>query len=270
MRISAWLVILLFPNIADPLEPIGRVDQPTIRETSGLVKSRKFRDIFWILSDSGNPPMIHAIRRDGRVVRSYRVGVPNIDWEDIATDDLGHLYLGETGNNGHLLPLRAVYRVNEPDPSVPMVGDLPVKVASYYRFASKAERFDAESLFIVDKSAYLIEKRLDGLVPGLFTIPLDPPATLLRPAIPKRVADLSGFTEPATGASLSTDGKRLAVVSNRETRIYDHAPDGRLTPRATVRYKRRDVESIAWDGLNLILATEAGELFRIAATAWME
>ncbi len=264
------MLVALASSAPDPLQPLGRLLDPSIRETSGIVMSRKHPGVFWIHSDSGNPPMIHAIHRDGKVLRSYRVAVPNIDWEDIATDDAGHLYLGETGNNGHLLPLRAVYRVDEPDPRLPARGDLPVKIASYYRFASKAERFDAESLFVVGREAYLIEKRHDGRVAGLFTIPLDPPALLTGPAIPKRVTELPDFVEPATGADLSADGKRLAVVSNREALIYDRNADGRLTLLAKVRYKKRDIEAIAWDGLDLILATEAGELFLIAAKTWAE
>jgi len=267
---SLVLLLALIATPPDPLEAMGRLSDRSIRETSGIVKSRKYADVFWILSDSGNPPIIHAIRRNGKVIGSFRIAVANLDWEDIATDDAGHLYLGDIGNNGQLLPLRAVYQVDEPDPNQRAHGDLPVRVATYYRFASKFERFDAESLFVVDKTAFLIRKPLDGGRAERFSIRLDPPAPLFHPAIPKRIADLPDFTRPATGADLSPDGKRLAVVANRETRIYDRAEDGRLTLRSTVRYKERDIEAIGWDGLDLILATEAGELFRIAATTWME
>jgi hypothetical protein len=267
---SLWLFLAMVASPPDSLHPIGKVSKASIHETSGIVKSRKHPGVFWIQSDSGNPPTIHAIDASGKVVRSFRVAILNVDWEDIATDAAGHLYLAETGNNGHLLPLRAIYQLDEPDPALPPNGDLPVRIASFYRFASRNERFDAESLFIAGKIAFLIEKRLDGRVPGIFAIPLDPPAPLMNPAIPRRIGDLPDFHEPATGADLSPDGRRLAVVSNRETKIYDRTADGRLTLRATVRYKKRDIESIAWDGFDLILATEAGELFRIARSTWME
>ncbi len=255
---------------ADPLRPLGRLSDPAIRETSGMVKSRRHADVFWILSDSGNPPAIHAIRRDGRVLASYRVAAPNVDWEDIATDDAGHLYLGEIGNNGGLLPLRAVYRIDEPDPSRPATGELPVNLAAYYRFPSKAERFDAESLFVIGKEAFLVAKRFDGRAAEILAVPLDPPSPLLKPAMPRRVGSLPEFTEPATGASLSNDGRRLAVVATSVARVYDRDPSGGLTLRATVRYKERDIEAIAWDGPDLILATESGALYRLAAATWME
>lgn len=259
--LSAFLASHVFG--ADPLEPLGRLSDPTIRETSGMVASRKHPGVFWTLSDSGNPPQIHAIRRDGRVLATFRVAVPNVDWEDMAIDDAGHLYLGDIGNNGTILPLRAIYRIDEPDPSRPPKADLPVNLTTFYRFASKAGRFDAESLFILGDDAYLIAKRDDGRDASFYVIRLDPAATLLRPALPRLVGTVPGFVEPATGASLSADGRRLAVVSTRAARVYDRGAAGGLTLRAAVRYKERDLESIAWDGPDLILAAESGELFRL-------
>ncbi len=264
------VLLLIAATAADPLESLGRLSDPSIRETSGIVKSHKHADVFWILSDSGNSPAIHAIRRDGTVLRSYRVAAPNVDWEDIATDDAGHLYLGDIGNNSALLPLRAIYRVDEPDPLRPASGELAVNLATYYRFPSKSERFDAESLFVAGKEAFLFAKRFDGRDADLFSVPLDPPAPLLHPALPRRVGSLLGFTEPATGASLSSDSRRLAVVSTTVVRVYARDAAGRLTLRATVRYKERDSEAIAWDGDDLILATESGALYRLAAATWMK
>src|SRR3954452_21411316 len=105
-----------------PLEPMGRFDARAIREASGIVRSRRHPGIFWVHNDSGNPPALFAVRGDGTLVRAFAVALPNIDWEDIAIDDDGHLYLGEIGNNGGRLPLRAVYRLDEPDPSRPAEG----------------------------------------------------------------------------------------------------------------------------------------------------
>ena len=263
---SPIVALLLAPFLVggEPLEPLGRLSDPTIRETSGIVRSRKHPDVFWILSDSGNPPAIHAIRRDGRVLASFRVAAPNVDWEDIATDGDGHLYIGDIGNNGKLLRIRAINRVDEPDPSRPSKAPLPVTLATYFQFASKADRFDAESLFVIGRDAFLIAKRRDGSDAELLALALDPASTLLRPTLPRRIGTVPGFVEPATGA-LSDDGRRLAVVSTRVVRVYDRDPGGGLTLRATVRYKERDSEAIAGtarpdprDGVGLTL-------FRLAA-----
>src|ERR1700679_1064290 len=107
-----------------PLEVAGRLDERLIPEASGIVKSRRHAGIFWVHNDSGNPPLLFAVRGDGRIVRQFRLAIPNIDWEDIAVDDHGHLYLGDIGNNIGALPLRVIYRIDEPDPNAQ--GDRPI------------------------------------------------------------------------------------------------------------------------------------------------
>ncbi len=248
-------------------ELVGQLTDPAIREASGIVRSRRHPGIFWVHNDSGNPSDLFAVRRDGSLVRSFRVAVPNVDWEDIATDDAGHLYLGEIGNNNLRLPIRAVYRLDEPDPSRPPEGPLPVTLAAFYRFPEDA-RFDAEGLFVAQGGAYVVSKRSDGRPAEVFRIKLDPPAPLLRPALPERVGELPGCVEPATGADLSPDGRRLAVVTISAARVYEPAAAGGWALVATVRFEARDVEAICWDGADLILASEDRSVYRIGEATW--
>jgi hypothetical protein len=263
-------IILAFLAQSAPsvLEPVGRLDHPAIREASGIVASRRHPGIFWVHNDSGNPPLLFAVRRDGSLVREYTVKVPNIDWEDIAIDDAGHLYLGEIGNNDGRLPIRAVYRLDEPDPSRPAEGPLTVTDASYYRFP-RGERFDAEGLFLDQGRAVVVAKTFNSQEAGLFAIPLDPAPPLIRPALPEPIGKLPGFTEPATGASLSADGRRLAVCSPSAARVYEREGRGPWSLLATVRYQGgSDIEAICWDGPDLLLAGEGRNVYRIREAAW--
>src|SRR5262245_21105205 len=137
----ASLIGLVATLGAPPLEPLGRFDAKVIPEASGIVKSRRFPGIFWVHNDSGNPPLLLAVGTDGRIVRRFRVAVPNVDWEDIAIDDRGHLYLGDIGNNGGLLPVRVIYRLDEPDPGSQSDKPLPATAAVFYGL-SRSNRFD--------------------------------------------------------------------------------------------------------------------------------
>jgi hypothetical protein len=253
-----------------PLEPLGRLDHPPIREASGIVASRRHPGVFWVHNDSGNPPVLFAVRRDGTLLREYAVAAPNLDWEDIATDDAGHLYIGEIGNNGTLLPLRAIYRLDEPDPAQPAEGKLPVTGASYYRFAAKKDRFDAEGLFLDRGRAVVVAKRFDGREAELYAVPLDPPAPLVRPSRPERLGALPDFNEPATGAALAADGRHLAVCSYDVVRVYgrERAESDHWTLLASVRFEADGIEAVTWEGDDLILAGEGRDLFRIAAARW--
>jgi hypothetical protein len=271
MRAIAWIVIvpaLALGTFGDtPLEPLGRLGDPAIREASGIVRSRRHPGVFWVHNDSGNPPALFAVRRDGSLIRAYTVGAPNIDWEDIATDDDDHLYLGDIGNNGLHLPIRTIYRLDEPDPAQPAPGALRVVTASFYLF-DRGGRFDAEGLFIDGGRALVVAKTFDGRDAELFAIPFAPPAPLLRPARPEPAGHLPGFTEPVTGADLSPDGRRLAVCSYSVARVYEKAGRGAWRLLGAVHYQADGIEGVCWDGPDLVLAGEGRGLFRIPEAAW--
>jgi hypothetical protein len=268
LRSIAWGLAWICLVAASPLERVGRLDDPAIVEASGIVKSREHPGIFWVHNDSGNPPALFAVKGDGSLVRSYKVEAPNVDWEDIAIDDSGHLYLGDIGNNGNRLPIRVIYRLDEPDPNSPVAAK-PLKptLATFYNFPANG-RFDAESLFIDRGKAFVVSKRFDGKEAEVFAVQLDPPAPLLRPTMPERVASLPECVEPATGADLSPDGKHLAVVSTKAARVYQADSNGGWSLVATVPFDARHVEAICWDGAVLILASEDRSVYRIAEKAW--
>jgi hypothetical protein len=262
----AALLLLLLSAEPNDAKPIGRLEHPPIREASGIVKSRRFPNIFWVHNDSGNPPALFAVHADGTLVREYKVSAANVDWEDIAIDNDGHLYLGDIGNNNGRLPVRAIYRVDEPDPSREPDGPLQVTLASFYRFP-KDGRFDAESLVIDGKRALIVAKTFSKDDAVIYAVPLDPPASLLRPALPERVGALAGFTEPATGASLSEDGQWLAVCGYEVARVY-HRDGERWALAAEVHFRADEIEAICWDGRDLVLAGEARGLYRINESSW--
>jgi hypothetical protein len=274
MTVLAVLLLLLAG--ADPpvlAQRLGRLDHPAIREASGIVASRRYPGIFWVHNDSGNAPRLFAVRRDGTLVREFTVAAPNVDWEDIATDDDGHLYIGEIGNNNGHLPLRAVYQVDEPDPLQKEPADeqiaLPIKTASFYRFTPGA-RFDAEGLAIDGDTALIVAKTFDGRDAEVYSVPMKPASPLLRPALPRRVGTLKGFTEPVTGADLSRDG-RLAVCSTSAVGVYQKLADGSWKRLTLLKHEiDADIEAVAWDGDDLILAGERRGIYRISAATLRE
>lgn len=261
------LTLLLSGLLPSDAERVGRLDHPAIREASGIVASRRYLGVYWVHNDSGNSPVLFAVRRDGTLIGEFPVGAPNIDWEDIAADDDGHLYIGDIGNNGGLLPLRTIYRVAEPNPAQPSGEPLAATPVVVYRFPPDG-RFDAEGLVVEGARALVFSKRLDGRPAAIHALPLDGSGTLLKPATPVQVAVLKEFTEPATGADLTADGRHLAVVSNRLARVYRRVGDVDWRLVAVLGHQGQGVEAIAWDGDDLILADEGRSLERISARVW--
>jgi len=277
--IAGLLLVLLLEGDPpkSPLERLGLLDAHELPEASGIVKSRRFPDIFWIHNDSGNAPRLYAVRSDGTIVRRYKIEIPNVDWEDIAMDDEGHLYIGDIGNNAGRLPIRAIYQLAEPDPAKPAESPVKALKAWFYRF-DHDDRFDAESLCIDRGQALLVAKTFDSRNAELYSLPLDKPASFFKPAIPRKIGRLDRFNVPATGADLSADGEWLAVCSSTKTLVYQRTSpnlQGRPEPsnqiwklEAEVEYPGWAVEAICWDARDLVLAGEDRRICRLTESTW--
>ncbi len=261
------LGLILLAIGSGPAEKVGRMEHPAIAEASGIVASRRHPGIFWVHNDSGNPPALFAVKKDGTLAREYRVAAPNVDWEDIAIDDLGHLYIGDLGDNLGKLPFHAIYRVDEPDPAKP--ADQPLKPSASVFFSyPNGEKRDAEALVIDDGQAIVIAKGRKERDAEVFAVPLSAGSSPLRLAKAVQLAPLPGFARPATGASLSADGTRLAVCAVGEIQVFRRGDGSSWLPFAVVEGPERQVEGVAWDGGDLILAEEGRTLYRIAESKW--
>jgi hypothetical protein len=271
LRLIALVATLLLAAGDSPdFEPLGRFDLREIPESSGIVGSRRHPGVFWVHNDSGNPATLFAVDRRGRILNRFPIAAPNVDWEDVAIDDRGRLYVGDVGNNGGRLPIRMIYRLDEPDPGKPAAGPIKPTAATFYAMPAD-DRFDAEAFVVDGDRAIVVTKRFDGREAELREVPLDPAAPLLRPASARRVGVLPRFVEPATGADLSADGRLLAVCGNRATRVYERA-DGRswdsLRLLAEVVHEPLGTEGVAWDGMDLIHVSEGRGVDRIAEGVW--
>ncbi|HEV7302236.1 MAG TPA: hypothetical protein VGN72_23055 [Tepidisphaeraceae bacterium] len=215
---------------------IGQLD-PAITESSGIVASRRHPGVFWTHDDSGNAPRIFAVKQDGTLLATYTIGAKNVDWEDIAIDDDGHLYIGDIGNNARRRDRGpAVYQIDEPDPSVPVPAGAPaLRVKARYPLAYPADPFDAEALFVWQDHGYIVSKQRDAAVAQVLRFTLAAPKPV--PQRMEAVADLALRT-PVTAADMSADGKELMVLTvfgpNRYVVNGDPAKAATVPPRSVM------------------------------------
>ena len=256
------------------------MESDEIRESSGLVKSRTYPGVFWTHNDSGDSPRIFAISAEGELVAEVAVeDADHLDWEDIAVDDSGHLYVGDFGNNLNMRRDLVVYRIAEPDPyagGATARADLSLP----YRYADQesfpqwgAWNFDAEALFWMDGALFIFTKHRSDQRTRLYRLPAVPGS---GEAVLEPVAsfDLDGcpcpfdFLGNVTGADLHRDGDLLALLTYRALFLFGRDGDGdrpfRQLRSIQFRTRRtRQVESVAWDGDELIFGNEQRYLFRI-------
>lgn len=237
---------------------VGRITDPRITESSGLVASRS-QSIYWTHNDSDDGPFIYALNREGRTVGVWRVrGADAFDWEDIAIRQ-DELYVGDIGDNDARRRRIKIYRFQEPsinDPTPPRAETLTARYPD--------GRHDAEALFVHPESGdlYIITKDFSGRA-GVYAAR----APLTAAIVLERIARLSleGALGGITGADLSPDGYRVALstysqileLTLEDTRSsFDSI--WRVTPTSVRAGYRSQGEAVAYtaDGAALITTSE--------------
>jgi hypothetical protein len=273
--------LFLAPACHKP-SPTGEQLDRRVREPSGIVASRVHSDIFWAHGDSGCKPLLFAVDRQGALVAELAVDVENIDWEDIAIDDRNNLWIGDTGNNESDRKDLAVYRIAEPDPragleSVVVDHRVHFSYPDQDDFSDSDGPFDAESLFWWSGSLWLATKHRRDTLTVLYRFP----TVEVDEVVLERVAEFdlgtqlgdghpaSRFPGMATGADVSADAKRLALLSYDAVFVFELAA-GQQDPfagevhRIALNPRHVDqVEAVTWDGEELLLVNEDRALFRI-------
>jgi hypothetical protein len=216
-------------------------------EGSGVVASRSHPGVVWAIRDGGSSQpgrpraALYAYRLAGDRVgklpggdgfRAIPVpGTTDVDWEDIASDEHGNLWIGDIGDNACRRRSITLYKVREPAPSASRAKLLASYRLRYPDPDSGCRGWDAESLFLLGGVPYVITK---SAFPAVYrAVTLDP----RRTTVLRRVGALaSGATEPVifpTGADLEADHGRLAVATYATLAIYQ-ASDPSLTGDALV------------------------------------
>jgi hypothetical protein len=256
-----------------------------VLESSGLVASRAHPGVFWTHSDSGDVPRIFAVRADGSLVREVAVqGASAVDWEDIATDDAGNLWIADCGNNKNKRRDLVVYRVPEPSPDG--AAGAVVDLAVHFRFPDQdafpdpaRKNFDAEALVFARGELLLLTKHRSDTRSTLYRFPRLEPAPLDAPVTLERISDIDvggagrEFGGRVTGADATPDGARLAVLTYHAILLFDRPPEGDdylASPPKVIgldALAAKQCEGIAWDGEALVFTNEEREVHRIANPA---
>lgn len=281
----------------------ARVTAAPLNEMSGIVKSRRRDNVYWVHNDSGDSPRVFAIDSDGNMILptysrfSYYgeerekgkqqwqgfdvLDSKHVDWEDIAID-ANYLYLGDIGNNGNARRDLAIYVVSEIDPTAStrtaVIKRLPIAYPDQQAFPPRNRHYDSESLFVDAGKLYLITKHRNGPLLGNWQAG----ANLYR--LDTMHADRDNILTPvdthatitaATGADLSPDGQTLAVLTYTALWLFTRPGDGSdawlSAPAREIPLDKRVVrqaEGIAWDDAETLLITnEQGDIFRLALPA---
>jgi hypothetical protein len=235
----------------------SRFQDPLVVESSGLAAGRKFPGVIWTQNDRRNATFLFAADYAGNPLGRFRVAATNHDWEDLAMDDQGRLYISDTGNNREKRDSLEVLRLEEPDIHAPPLETLAVERRWLLRLPG--EDFNSEALFIYEGHAYLIAKVTRNKSAAVYRFSLD---------APEQAPDMQSVCKirlgsPVTAADISPDHLFLAVLALDGLRVYPVARNIEQTLKQTPRFlpiTGHQVEGCAFVAEGIMVSAESGEL----------
>ncbi|RMH73941.1 MAG: hypothetical protein D6675_01270 [Gemmatimonadetes bacterium] len=249
----------------DDLQPAGYLSDERLNESSGLIKSRQYDNVFWTHNDSGDTTQLFAITAEGQTIRHYFVqNARNVDWEDIALDEENNLYLADVGNNRQTRTDLKIYKIPEPNPTDPTS---VARATEMVMVTYPDGNFDCEGIFWRQGQLYLITKAWEGET-QLYRLPQWMNGTQQTL---ERIGKLN-IKGLVTATDYSPANHLLAVLAYRTLWIYtdDIFENPEVEPLHTIVLALKQNEAICWDGDVLRVTNEQRDMYEIPPSIWQE
>lgn len=194
-----------------------------VGEASGMLIQG---DTCWLHNDSGGNPTLYGFNEKGELLDSMRIpGAKNVDWEALAHDPAGNLYLCDIGNNRNRRQDLKIYRWR---PGQKVASEIAFRYPDQQTFPPPDERknYDAEGCFWWNDSLYVFSKNRNNqqdYYTRLYAIPARPGTYI---ATLKDSLNLDDRI--VTGAAIRPDGKEVALMT------YQYRPDKFMPLKASV------------------------------------
>ncbi len=235
-----------------------------LNEVSGT-ETIEQSDLIWTLNDGGNKPRLYGLDRQGNIIKELKIKAKNHDWEDLASDKQGNLYIGDFGNNTNKRKNLAILKVSVDslkNTKHTNIERIAFQYSNQNKFPPKKKKlhFDCEAFFHYNDSLYLFTKnRVKGDFGKtfLYKIPAEKG---------NHIAQLvSSFTTCPesncwiTSADISDDGKKVALLTPKSIWIFtDFKNNGFLNGVATeipLNYASQK-EGICFKNANTLYVTD--------------
>lgn len=199
---------------------LGQIENDKILEASGIARSNKSDDYFWVHNDSKNEELIFAVGKEGEDLGSFRInGVTMRDWEATASyemDGESYIVIADVGDNSESKRFYNLYAVREPD-VIPGQGEQSIDLAWHLRFQYEDGPRNCEAMAIDESTGEI-----------LLLSKFDTPQRLYRIPIPKSPKDIK---KPGVQAEFVTEIKTIPQPDIFETMVHypEAAGNGRPT-----------------------------------------
>lgn len=189
-----------------------------LEEVSGIQYDANEK-AFWMINDSGNSSSVYLVNEKGEMLRKLKIDAKNRDWEDIAQDSVGNLYIGDFGNNRNNRKNLQIYKINKIDLICEEKIDVQKIKFSFpeqKEFPPKRKYYDVESFFEWKGNFYIFTKSHVKNQIGrtfLYRVP-NKKGKHEAELISDFMACLEDFCW-ITAADISKDGKKVVIINNK-------------------------------------------------------
>ncbi len=233
---------------SEPAEPpekrlapviIGKLEDPAIREASGLARSQVADNVLWTINDNGAKEWVHAISPRGTRLGEFKLKKSNNrDWEDLASfvlDDTPYLLVADIGDNDARHKKGRLYVVEEPE--VEKKGEAKVAWEIEFRYPDGPRDAESAAVDIDNRRVLVLSKR--DIPPVLYEVPLMPDddtvtATWLGtirslPPPTRQDVEFAPKTKDwhwqPVGMDISADGLAAVILTYRAVYYYERQAD---------------------------------------------
>lgn len=191
-----------------------------LKENSGLVTFTE--NAAWGIEDSGNSDNIYKINFDGEILKVLEVkNAKNKDWEDLAKDGEGNLYIGDFGNNKNRRKDLTIYKLPNPETEA---GEKIEAEKIMFNYPEQKDFppdknemvFDSEAFFHHNNHLYIFTKNRADPFTGetwVYKVP-DKKGKYKAVLIGKLKTCEDRDTCKVTSADISEDGKKIVLLGS--------------------------------------------------------
>ncbi|WP_313806441.1 hypothetical protein [Flavobacterium sp.] len=197
-----------------------------LKEISGITS---VDNSIWAIADSGNKNVLFQLTEAGDIANEITIAnAENIDWEDLASDTEGNIYIGDFGNNDNIRKDLYIYKISK-DSLDTEETDAVAKISFSYPeqkdFPPKKLEllYDAEAFIVYNNHFYIFTKNRSKNFDGttlLYRVPMtagNHQATLMG----SYKTDDTFNSGAVTGAAISPNQKRIAILSHQKVWLFE-------------------------------------------------
>ena len=241
-----------------------------LEETSGLIVSNS--NIFWSHGDSGNPNKLYQFDSTGSILKSLTISnVKNNDWEDLAIDDLGQVYINDAGNNSNRRTDLAIYRI--PNPDAIRGNTVEAEIISFrledqsdYHPAKSERNFNIKAIIWKNDSIFLFAKDDSSPFTGIakmYSIPAIAGNHIAKLKAKYFVVDKRSNAR-ITGADINLETSELVLLTQNQILSFTNYPNNNFFEGEVNEYRfdkdLGQIEGIGFlDNDHLYITNEEGK-----------